>query len=250
MFMFKAGTILRAFDEHAPEIAAACRAAVETGRDDLSFFRLGAEAYAASPDISIDYAIMERVRGMVVPIDVGWNDLGSWQTAWHESPRDAAGVAAGSNVLAIDCRDSLLRSDHPDVQLVGLGLKDVIAVATRDAVLVADMDRAQDVRGAVAALAQQHVPQATDFPRSYRPWGWYETLARGPRFQVKQIMVKPGGRLSLQSHAQRSEHWVVVSGSARVTVDQEVRLLAENESVYVPLGAVHRLENPGEQSCT
>jgi mannose-1-phosphate guanylyltransferase/mannose-6-phosphate isomerase len=246
MFVFGARAILDAFAGHAPEVEAACRAAVESGREDLDFFRLGAEAYAASPDISIDYAIMERVQGHVVPVDCGWNDLGSWATVWQESARDEAGVAAGPNALAIDCRDTLLRSDHPDVQVVGIGLEGVVAVATGDAVLVGAMDRAQEVRRAVDALKAQGAPQATDFRRCYRPWGWYETLALGDRFQVKQIMVRPGGILSLQSHFHRAEHWVVVTGTARVTVDDEVRLMTENQSIYVPLGSVHRLENPGK----
>jgi mannose-1-phosphate guanylyltransferase/mannose-6-phosphate isomerase len=246
MFVFGVRPLLDAFARHAPAVDDACKAAVETGRDDLGFFRLGEAAYAQSPDISIDYAIMEHVRGVVVPVDVGWNDLGSWRTVWQESPRDADGVAAGANAVAIDCRGSLLRSEHPDVQLVGFGLTEIVAVATRDAVLVADMNRVQDVRRAVEALKAQGVPQATELPRSFRPWGWYETLALGPRFRVKQIMVRPGGVLSLQSHLHRSEHWVVVAGSARVTVDGEARLVTENQSVYVPLGAVHRLENPGK----
>jgi mannose-1-phosphate guanylyltransferase / mannose-6-phosphate isomerase len=246
MFLFGARTILAAFAEHAPAVDAACRAAIEAGRDDLDFFRLEQKAYAGSPDISLDYAIMERARGMIVPLDVGWNDLGSWRTVWQEMPSDDDGVAAGENAFAIDCRRSLLRSEHPDVQVVGVGLTDIVAVATRDAVLVADMNRTQDVRRAVEALKTAGVPQATEFPRCYRPWGWYETLALGPRFRVKQIMVNPGGILSLQSHFHRSEHWVVVAGSARITVDDEVRLLTENQSVYVPLGAVHRLENPGK----
>jgi mannose-1-phosphate guanylyltransferase / mannose-6-phosphate isomerase len=246
MFVFGARAILDAFAEHAPAVDAACRAALETGRDDLDFLRLGREAYEASPDISLDYAIMERVRGMVVPVDAGWNDLGSWRTVWQESPRDGQGVAAGQNALAINCRGSLLRSEHPDVQVVGVGLADIVAVATRDAVLVADMNRTQDVRRAVEALKAQGVPQATEFPRCYRPWGWYETLALGPRFRVKQIMVRPGGILSMQSHFHRSEHWVVVVGSARITLDGETRLMTENQSVYIPVGAVHRLENPGK----
>ena len=246
IFLFGVAAILDAFARHASEVNAACRAAVETGQEDLNFFRLGGDAYADSPDISIDYAIMERVAGRVVPLDCGWNDLGSWRTVWRESDRDEAGVAAGGSATAIDCRDSLLRSDHPDVELVGIGLSDVVAVATRDAVLVADMNRSQDVRTAVAALKAKGAPQATDQPRTYRPWGWFETLALGERFQVKQIMVKPGGVLSLQSHVHRSEHWVVVAGSARVTVDGEVRLVTENQSAYIAVGAVHRLENPGK----
>ncbi|MEM8597124.1 MAG: cupin domain-containing protein, partial [Pseudomonadota bacterium] len=213
---------------------------------DLCFFRLGEEAYRANPDISIDYAIMEKTAGQVVPVDCGWNDLGSWATVHAESGPGEDGVAVSEGALAIDCRNSLLRSDDPDMRLVGLGLDGIVAVATRDGVLVAPMDRAQDVRKVVDGLKGQNARQATEFPKCYRPWGWYETLSLGPRFQVKQIVVKPGGRLSLQSHVHRSEHWVVVAGTARVTVDEDVRLLTENQSVYIPLGAVHRLENPGK----
>ncbi|MEO0822446.1 MAG: mannose-1-phosphate guanylyltransferase/mannose-6-phosphate isomerase [Pseudomonadota bacterium] len=246
MFLFPAAGLLDAFAAHAPEVLAACRAAIVAGREDLCFFRLGEAEYRENPDISVDYAIMERVAGTVVPIDCGWNDLGSWKTVWQESEPGEDGVAISGSALGIDCRNALLRSDDPDVRLVGLGLEDVIAVATRDGVLVASMDRAQEVRKVVDGLKAQNAKQATEFPKHYRPWGWYETLALGGRFQVKQIMVKPGGQLSLQSHVHRSEHWVVVSGTARVTVDDEVKLMTENQSVYIPLGAVHRLENPGK----
>ncbi|MEM7190650.1 MAG: mannose-1-phosphate guanylyltransferase/mannose-6-phosphate isomerase [Pseudomonadota bacterium] len=246
MFVFGVQAILKAFETHAPDVDAACAGAVDAGKKDLFFFRLDADAYGASPDISIDYAIMEHVRGQVVPVDCGWNDLGSWSTVWQETPRGDGDVAQGDNTVAIDCETTLLRSEHPDIQVVGIGLKNIAAVATRDAVLVADMDRTQDVRLAVEALKARGASQATDFPRCYRPWGWYETLALGERFQVKQIMVKPGGQLSLQSHVHRSEHWVVVAGSAQVTVGEEVSLLGENQSVYIPLGAIHRLENPGK----
>lgn len=246
MFVFSVKAILAAFAQHAPEVDATCAASVEKGSTDLCFFRLDPEAYGACPDISIDYAVMEHVKGKVVPVDCGWNDLGSWKTVWQESPLDDTNVAAGAGTVAIDCKRTLLRSDDPDTRMVGLGLKDIVAVATRDAVLVADMNRAQDVKLAVDALKAEGASQATEFPRCYRPWGWYETLALGARFQVKQIMVKPGGQLSLQSHVHRSEHWVVVAGAATVTVDDNVQLLGENQSVYIPLGAVHRLENPGK----
>ncbi|MEL6480337.1 MAG: mannose-1-phosphate guanylyltransferase/mannose-6-phosphate isomerase [Pseudomonadota bacterium] len=246
MFLFPAAGLVAAFEAEAPEVLAACRAAVAAGRTDLCFFRLGEEAYRANPDISIDYAIMEKVAGQVVPVDCGWNDLGSWATVWQESAPGEAGVAVSEGALAIVCENVLLRTDDPDMRLVGLGLKDMVAVATRDGVLVAPMDRAQDVRKVVDGLKAVNAKQATEFPLVYRPWGWYETLALGGRFQVKQICVKPGGQLSLQSHVHRSEHWVVVSGTARVTVDDDVRLMTENQSIYIPLGAVHRLENPGK----
>ena len=148
--------------------------------------------------------------------------------------------------MAIDCQNTLLRSEDDNIQLVGLGLRNIAAVAMRDAVLVVDMDRAQEVSQVVSELKRQGRPQAEDYPRFHRPWGWYETLGLGDRFQVKRIMVKPGGILSLQSHVHRAEHWVVVAGTARVTVGEEVQLLSENQSVYVPLGAVHRMENPGK----
>lgn len=246
MFAFSVRAILDAFETHAAEVVRTASQSVADGRTDLCFYRLDPAAYGAAPDISIDYAVMEHVRGMVVPVDCGWNDLGSWQTVWQETPRDGNNVSTGEGTVAIDCKRTLLRSEDPDTRLVGLGLKDIVAVATRDAVLVADMKRTQDVRLAVEALKKEGAPQATEFPRCYRPWGWYETLALGSRFQVKQIMVKPGGQLSLQSHVHRAEHWVVVAGTAKVTVDEEVQLLGENQSVYIPLGAVHRLENPGK----
>lgn len=246
MFLFRARDLLAAFDRLAPEITAACRRALIEGREDLDFFRPAAEPYLQNPDISIDYAIMEKSEGVVVPVACGWNDLGSWKTVWSESLQDPHGVATTGGALAIDCENALLRSDHPDIRLVAIGLSDIVAVATGDAVLVAAMDRAQDVKAAVAQLKQAGEPQATEFPRAYRPWGWYERVAHGPRFQVKQIMVKPGAQLSLQSHHHRAEHWVVVEGTAKVTVGDRVELLSENESVYIPLGAVHRLENPGK----
>ena len=246
MFLFSAAAILEALEAHAPDVLAACAKAREAGRDDLDFFRPGAEEYLASPDISIDYAVMERVAGVVVPLECGWNDLGNWHTVWAESNPDQDGVVTTGGAIAIDCRDSLLRADDPDLRLVGLGLERIVAVATRDAVLVAHMDRAQEVGRAVEALRAEGAPQATEFPRSHRPWGYCEIIAQGSGFQVKQLVVKPGGKLSLQSHAHRAEHWVVVAGTARVTIGDEVKLLGVDQSAYIPLGAVHRLENPGQ----
>jgi mannose-1-phosphate guanylyltransferase/mannose-6-phosphate isomerase len=246
MFLFRAGDMLDAFAAHAPDVAAACREALAAGREDLCFFRPGEAAYSASPSISLDYAVMERLGGgTVVPVDCGWNDLGSWATVWRESPRDAAGLATSGPARGIDCADTLLRSEDEGLQLVGLGLHNIVAVAMRDAVLVAAMDRAQDVRLAVEALEGAGAGQAGDYPRFHRPWGWYESLALGPGFQVKRIVVRPGGRLSLQSHRHRAEHWVVVAGTARVTIGDRVADLGPNQSCYVPLGEIHRLENPG-----
>lgn len=245
MFVFSAKAILGAFEVHAPEVLAHARKAVDAGQNDLDFFRLS-DAYLEAPDISFDYAIMENVAGVVVPLDSGWNDVGSWKAVWEQSDKDENGVAAGETAVAIDCENTLLHAHEGQVEIVGIGLKNVAAVAMRDAVLVADLDSVQSVKQAVQIMKSASVPQAESFPRCHRPWGWYETLALGPRFQVKNIMVKPGARLSLQSHVHRSEHWVVVEGTAVVTVDKEEKLLTENQSVYIPLGAVHRLDNPGK----
>jgi mannose-1-phosphate guanylyltransferase/mannose-6-phosphate isomerase len=190
---------------------------------------------------------MERARNLkVVPFRGAWSDLGDWASVWRESKRDAAGVASHGEVTAIDCAETLLRSESGGLELVGIGLRDLIVVAMPDAVLVADRRRAQDVKLAVASLKAKGARQAETFARDHRPWGWFETLALGERFQVKRIVVHPGAALSLQSHVHRSEHWIVVAGTAKVTVDGGVRLLTENQSVYIPLGAIHRLENPGK----
>lgn len=247
LFMFTAGRILDAFREHAPDLVAPVAEALEGAAQDLDFLRLAAGPWARLPDISIDYAVMEKAQGLcVVPYAGAWSDLGGWDAIWRQAGPDGDGVVAQGAALALDCRETLLRSEEDGPQLVGLGLDGIIAVATGDAVLVAARERAQDVKKAVAALKARRVREATAFSRDYRPWGWFETLALGERFQVKRIVVRPGAKLSLQSHVHRAEHWVVVSGTAKVTVGDEVRLLTENESVYVPLGAVHRLENPGK----
>ncbi|WP_187972755.1 mannose-1-phosphate guanylyltransferase/mannose-6-phosphate isomerase [Aquibium microcysteis] len=247
IFLFSAADMVAAFEAHAPDVFAAVRAAVAEAKADLGFLRLAPAPFAAARDISIDYAIMERASNLaVVPYHGAWSDLGGWDAVWSETAQDAAGVARSGAVTAIDCRASLLRSESDGVELVGIGLDNVMAIAMNDAVLVADMSRAQDVKLAVEALRAKGAGQATQLPKDHRPWGWFESLAVGDRFQVKRIHVHPGASLSLQSHHHRSEHWIVVQGTARVTIDGEVRLLTENQSVYIPLGAVHRMENPGK----
>ncbi|TDK50923.1 mannose-1-phosphate guanylyltransferase/mannose-6-phosphate isomerase [Antarcticimicrobium luteum] len=247
IFLFAVKTILAAFRAHAPELIAPVQAALERGRPDLGFFRLDPEAWAGAGDISIDYAVMERAANLsVVPFAAGWSDLGGWDAVWRETGPDAAGVVTTGAATAIDCENTLLRSEDASLEVVGIGLKNIIAVAMPDAVLVADVSRAQDVKQAVAALKAKQAKQAESFPKDHRPWGWFETLVLGDRFQVKRIHVHPGAALSLQSHHHRSEHWIVVEGTARVTVDDEVKLISENQSVYIPLGAVHRMENPGK----
>jgi mannose-1-phosphate guanylyltransferase/mannose-6-phosphate isomerase len=190
---------------------------------------------------------MEQAKNLsVVPFAGSWSDLGGWDAVWRESHPDSSGVVTSETATAIDCRNSLLRSETETIEVVGIGLDNIIAVAMPDAVLVASMDRAQDVKLAVNALKAKKAKQATVFPRDHRPWGWFESLVIADRFQVKRIVVHPGAALSLQSHFHRSEHWIVVEGTARVTVNEVVTLVTENQSVYVPLGAVHRMENPGK----
>ncbi|WP_334065036.1 mannose-1-phosphate guanylyltransferase/mannose-6-phosphate isomerase [Limimaricola cinnabarinus] len=247
IFMARAADMVAAFRAHAPQIFAPVEAALAAARPDLGFLRLDPEAWAQAPDISIDYAVMEKASNLsVVPFSGAWSDLGGWDAVWRESGPDESGVVTSQGATAIDCRDTLLRSESDRLEIVGIGLDNIMAIAMRDAVLVADMSRAQDVKTAVDALKARQAPQATAFPKDHRPWGWFESLVTGGRFQVKRIMVHPGAALSLQSHHHRSEHWIVVEGTARVTVDGEVKLVTENQSVYVPLGAVHRMENPGK----
>ncbi|MBE2278719.1 MAG: mannose-1-phosphate guanylyltransferase/mannose-6-phosphate isomerase [Rhodobacteraceae bacterium] len=247
IFLFSVPTILAAFRAHAPGLLAGVEAALAGAQPDLGFTRLAAGPWAALEDISIDYAVMEKAGNLsVVPYGGVWSDLGGWDAVWRETGPDAAGVVAGGAATAIDCTDTLLRSEAENLQLVGIGLRNIVAVAMPDAVLVVDRSRAQDVKLAVSALKARGIPQADTFPRDHRPWGWFESLVKGNRFQVKRIVVHPGAALSLQSHHHRAEHWIVVEGTARVTVDGETRLVTENQSVYIPLGSVHRMENPGK----
>ncbi len=248
LFMGRVKDFIAAFESHAPDLIAPVRAAVADKGSELGFTRLGKTAFESARAISLDYAIMEKAEWVVaVPLDCGWTDLGAWDALWAASDRDAAGnVVSGADVTAIDCKESYLRAEDSNMALVGLGLKDVVVVAMRDAVLVADKSRSQDVKTVVETLRRAGRSQADDYPRFHRPWGWYETLCIDSRFQVKRIMVKTGGVLSLQSHRHRSEHWIVVAGTAEVTIGDEVKLVSENQGVYIPLGEKHRMANPGK----
>jgi mannose-1-phosphate guanylyltransferase/mannose-6-phosphate isomerase len=247
IFLFSTEAILSAFETYQPDMLAAVTRAFEAAERDLHFLRLAPGPWTECDDISIDYAVMEKAANLtVVPYGGAWSDLGGWDAVWRESGPDAGGVVTSGPATAIDCTDSLLRAEDDQQALVGIGLTDVIAVAMPDAVLVAHRSRAQDVKKAVEALKKQGAKQAETLPRDYRPWGWFESLAMGGRFQVKRIHVHPGAALSLQSHHHRSEHWIVVEGTARVTIDGREQLVTENQSVYIPLGAVHRMENPGK----
>ncbi|WP_089849408.1 mannose-1-phosphate guanylyltransferase/mannose-6-phosphate isomerase [Salipiger marinus] len=246
IFLTRARDLLAAFETHAAGLMAPVTAALAEAKPDLGFLRLAPGPWSEAPDISIDYAVMEKAPNLsVVPFTAAWSDLGGWDAVWRESGPDAQGVVTSNGAIAIDCENTLLRSDSDRLEVVGIGLKNVMAVAMNDAVLVADMSRAQDVKLAVEALKKKGAAQATHFPKDHRPWGWFESLVVGNRFQVKRILVHPGAALSLQSHFHRSEHWIVVEGTARVTVDDKVTLVTENQSVYLPLGCVHRMENPG-----
>lgn len=247
LFMFTVQGLLDAFAVHAPEVLEHTWAAVQAARPDPGFLCLDPAAWSSVPAISLDHAIMEKTQDLrVVPLDCSWSDLGSWEAIGRTMETDGTGTSVSGPAEAIDCENTLLRAENPGQALVGIGLRNITAVAMPDAVLVADRGSGQKVRLAVKRLQARAAPQATGFARCHRPWGWYESVSAGERFQVKHIMVHPGARLSLQSHVHRAEHWVLVAGSARVRIGETVRRLAENESVYVAPGMVHRLENPGQ----
>ncbi|MEA2777474.1 MAG: mannose-phosphate guanylyltransferase / mannose-6-phosphate isomerase [Acetobacteraceae bacterium] len=245
MFVFTARTLLEELHRHAPNVLPAVRQAVTDRVSDLDFIRLGVEAFTACPSISIDYAVAERTsRAAVVPADLGWSDVGSWSALWELGKKDAAGNVALGDVVLEATENCYVRSDGMLAAVVGL--KDAVVVVTEDAVLAMHRGHAQDVKKIVERLKAAGRSEAVAHNRTARPWGYYESLIQGDRFQVKRIVVTPGRQLSLQSHFHRAEHWVVVNGTARVTRDNEILIVRENESVYLPLGCVHRLENPGK----
>ncbi len=246
IYLVQLGTLMAAFQAHAADLVEPVFEAVRTARHDLGFLRLAAKPWSAARSVSIDFAVMELADNLeVVPLDAAWSDLGDWNAVWRGSAGPEGKTVAHGSVTEIDCSGSLLRSESDGVHLVGIGLTNLVVVAMPDAVLVADRSRSQEVKDAVARMKADAVRQAEVFPRDHRPWGWFETLALDGRFQVKRIVVRPGASLSLQSHLHRAEHWIVVSGTAQVTVGEEVKLLSENQSTYVPLGTIHRLANPG-----
>ncbi len=245
MFLFRADTYLEELGRFEPDTLAACRAAWEGATQDLDFCRLAAEPFAAARSDSIDYAVMERTAAAVVkPLDAGWNDIGSWDALMEVLGGDADHNLLQGDVVARDVAGSFIRSES---RLVGaIGIRDQIVVETADAVLVADRGQAQQVKQLVADLAASGRSERVLHQRVFRPWGAYESLVASERFQVKRITVNPGASLSLQMHHHRAEHWIVVTGTARVTRGEEVFMLGEDESTYIPLGARHRLENPGK----
>jgi mannose-1-phosphate guanylyltransferase/mannose-6-phosphate isomerase len=243
MFLFRASRYLEELRAFRPDILDAVAAAFASAGRDGDFVRLDKQAFAASPADSIDYAVMEKTAdAMVLPVDMGWSDLGSWSALWDVADRDADGNAHHGDVIAVDTRNSYAYAQR----LVALvGVDDMVVVETDDAILVARKDRVQDVKLVVAQLKESQRSQAVLHRKVYRPWGAYDSIDMGERFQVKRITVNPGGVLSLQMHHHRAEHWIVVSGTAKVTRGEDTLLLSENQSTYIPLGVTHRLENPG-----
>jgi mannose-1-phosphate guanylyltransferase/mannose-1-phosphate guanylyltransferase/mannose-6-phosphate isomerase len=245
IFLLPAKGVIAELEAHAPAVIAAVREALAAAKRDMDFLRLDPEAFAKSPSISIDYAVMEKTaKAAVVPSSFLWSDVGAWSALWKLADRDEADNVLIGDAIAEDTRGSYVRTEGPLVATVGVA--DLVVVATADAVLVANKHRDQDVKKIVERLKASNHATAAQNRRVYRPWGWYEGVDAGERFQVKRILVKPGEKLSLQKHFHRAEHWVVVNGTAEVHVDGENKLLAENESVYIPLGATHRLSNPGK----
>lgn len=244
MFMFRAQDFLKRLQALAPDINQAVEQSHADARRDVDFVRLEAKAFKASPKDSIDYAVMEKTdSAVVIPLGVGWSDLGSWGAVAEACGPDANGNVEQGDVLGMDNRDCLLRSEHRLV--AAIGLQDQVVIETADAVLVASKNELQKVKTLVQKLKAGTRDEVSNLPRVHRPWGSYETIADGSRFQVKRIIVKPGERLSLQMHHHRAEHWVVVQGTAEVQCNDETILLSENQSTYIPLGAKHRLTNPG-----
>jgi len=245
-FLFRAETLLGEIERFEPEMRSVAAEAVDGLIGDLDFQRLPERVFARAPKKSIDYAVMERTsRAAVLPVDFGWSDIGSWTSLWQELDRDAAGNAVDGPAILLDTRNSLVRSEETILTTV-VGLDDIVVVATSDAVLVVPKSHSEKVKDLVQALKAGKRPEATAHRRIYRPWGYYQGVDAGPRYQVKRIVVKPGGKLSLQKHHHRAEHWVVVKGAAEVTVNEDVKMVHENESVYLPIGSMHRLTNPGK----
>ena len=245
MFLLSAAAYLEELRAHAPAIAQACRAAMADASADLDFLRPQREAFLNCPADSIDYAVMEKTRrGAVIPLDCGWSDVGAWSTLWQVSERDDRGNVAIGDVMIEDCSDSYLRSESR--LLAATGVDKLIVVETPDAVLVANRDKVQNIKAIVQRLKAEGRSEASLHRRVYRPWGSYESLIVGERFQVKRIVVDPGHTLSLQMHHHRAEHWIVAQGTAEVTCEDKVFILCEDQSTYIPLGHKHRLANPGK----
>lgn len=244
MFLFKASRYLEELERYRPDILQACRVALEEPAEDLHFIRINHDAFAACPEESVDYAVMEKTSSAaVVPMDAGWSDIGSWSALWDVSDKDDSGNAVTGDVIQQNSSGCLVRADHRLVATVGV--EDLVVVETKDAVLVAHKDRVQDVKQVVSQIETDGRHEHSNHREVYRPWGLYDSVDNGHRYQVKRITVKPGAKLSVQMHHHRAEHWIVVSGTAKVTNGDKTYLVTENQSTYIPVGQVHALENPG-----
>jgi mannose-1-phosphate guanylyltransferase len=245
MFMFKASTYLQELKQHSPKIFAACEASIANPQYDVDFIRINQLAFEACPDDSIDYAVMEKTQhAVVVPMDCGWNDVGSWSALWEIDDKDAQGNVFKGDVIGINTSNSYVNANEKLVAVIGLD--DVVVVETKDAILVAKQSQVQQVKQVVEQLKAEQRSEWQHHREVYRPWGKYDSIDNGGRFQVKRITVKPGAKLSVQMHHHRAEHWIVVSGTAKVTNGDKQILLTENQSTYIPVGVVHALENPGK----
>ncbi len=244
MFAFTAGNFLDELEKFNPVMLSACKQALSAAKIDLDFIRLDKAIFSTCPADSIDYAVMEKTdKAVVIPLDAGWNDVGSWSALWDVTEKDAFGNAISGDVLTVDTKNSYIFSEHKLVTVIGVD--NLVVVETKDAVMIAAKDRVQEVKQVVDQLKLLRRDEAQVHRKAYRPWGHYDSVDSGDRHQTKRIVVKPGAKLSLQKHHHRAEHWVVVKGTALVTRGDEQILLSENESTFIPLGTVHRLENPG-----
>lgn len=245
MFLFQASTMLAQLQQHAPQVLAAVQAALSNAKEDMDFTRLDMLSFAAAENISIDYAVMERSDQVsVLPLDAGWNDVGSWSAVWEIADKDPQGNASRGDVMLESTSNAYVHAEHRMVSVVGLD--NVIVVETADAVMVAAKDKAQDVKLLVDRIKQSARTEATNHRKVYRPWGAYDSIDNGPRYQVKRITVAPGQKLSVQMHHHRAEHWIVVTGTAKVSIGDKEILLTENQSTHIPVGVIHALENPGK----
>ncbi|MBN3753921.1 mannose-1-phosphate guanylyltransferase/mannose-6-phosphate isomerase [Paraburkholderia sp. Tr-20389] len=246
MFLFRASVYLKELEKFAPEMLAACRASLDAAKDDLDFVRLDKEAFAQSPEDSVDYAVMEKTdKAMIVSLDAGWSDVGSWSALWDVAEKDGEGNVTKGDVIGFGNENCFLQSSGGRL-VAAVGLDNLIVVDTDDAVLIANKKDVQHVKKIVEKLKAEQRSEAVQHRLVYRPWGSYDSIDKGARYQVKRITVNPGAKLSVQMHHHRAEHWVVVSGTARVQNGEHETLLTENESVYIPVGNVHALENPGK----
>ena len=244
-FLFKPDVMFAELTLHASAVLAAATGAYGASSTDADFTRLDAAVFKTAPRISIDFAVMEKTaRAGVTPYNSDWSDIGTWDSLWEASPQDAAGNVISGDVTTIAVERSLVQSDGPLTTVVGV--EDIVVVASRDAVLVTSRARSGEVKDLVAKLRADGRKEADEHNRMYRPWGWYQRIDIGPGFQVKRIHVVPGGKLSLQKHFHRAEHWIVVQGTAEVTIDQKISVLKENEAIFLPLGCIHRMANPGD----